>query len=216
LNSAWAAAGRYDFARGEERANEALELYRQVGDTANAALVESWLLIVPFIMGQGGDMNDAAGAASRAFDVSRNLGLTHDATNWLDARALIHLRAGDYRRGIQATQRALAGWYDLGNMGRLPLCFKMLAALELMAGRPERAVRLGTITERYSEEIGGDLAWVFGQLGDAVEQARPLLDPKEHARAVEEARAMSPDEQIAYALQAESSDAELGSTPWLQ
>ena len=205
LNSAWAAAGRHDFASGKELANEALELYRQLGDTARAGLVETWLVLVPFIMGQGGDVNAAVDAASRAFDVSSELGQTHDATNWLDARALIHLRAGDHRRGIQATRKALAGWYDLGNMGRLPLCFKLLAALELVAGRPERAVRLGAITERYTEEIGGDLAWVFGQLGDVVEQARPLLDPKEHARAVEEARAMSPEEQIAYALQAESS-----------
>ena len=205
LNSAWAAVGRFDFTLGEERAIEALELFRQRGDKANAALVEAWLMIVPFIMGHGGDGNAAVVAANRAFDVSRDLGQTHDATNWLDALALIHLRAGDHGRGIRATQKALAGWYDLGNMGRLPLCFKMLAALELMAGRPGRAVRLGTITERYTEDIGGDLAWVFGELGDVVEQARPLLDPEEHARAVDEARAMNAEEQIAYALQGESS-----------
>ena len=61
----------------------------------------------------------------------------------------------------------------------------MLAALELAAGRPGRAVRLGAAAERYTEEIGGDLADVFGDLGDPVEEARPLLGPDEHARAID-------------------------------
>ena len=76
----------------------------------------------------------------------------------------------------------------------------MLAALELQAGEPRRAVRLEAAAQRLTKDVGGDLFQIFGQLGDPIEEARPLLGAEEHARAVEEGRALSLDEQIAYAL----------------
>jgi hypothetical protein len=82
----------------------------------------------------------------------------------------------------------------------MPLAFKVLAALELQAGRPDRAVRLEAAAQRLGEDVGGDLYQVFGQLGDPIEEARPLLDPEVHARAVEAGRRGSLDEQVAFAL----------------
>lgn len=105
------------------------------------------------------------------------------------------------RDGVTAAAERAAG---AENIGRLPLCFKMLAALKLAASHPGRAVRLGAAAQRYTEEIGGDLAEVFGQLGDPVQEARPLLGPAEHALAVEEGWGMSLEEHIAYALAPES------------
>ena len=51
------------------------------------------------------------------------------------------------------------------------------------------------------DEIGGDLHEVFGRFVDPVEEARALVSPQEHARAVDEGRAMSVEEQVAYALE---------------
>jgi hypothetical protein len=52
-----------------------------------------------------------------------------------------------------------------------------------------------------SEDIGGDLFQVFGQLGDTIEEARSLLDSEEHARAVEEGRTLGLDEHVRFALE---------------
>ena len=114
---------------------------------------------------------------------------------------MLYRAIGDYRRRRHGGSREPEAWYELGTLGRLPLGLKILAAVELGMGRPERAVRLGAAAERYNDEIGGELPDVIAQLGDPVEEARPLLEPDEHARAVAEGRSMSLEEQIAYALE---------------
>jgi hypothetical protein len=45
---------------------------------------------------------------------------------------------------------------------------------------------------------------VYGRFGHPVEEGRPLLEPTEHARAVEEGRGMSLEERIRYALAPEA------------
>lgn len=102
--------------------------------------------------------------------------------------------------GLPRLHPTLRLWHDLGTLGRLPLGLKILAAVELLKGRPERAVRLGAAAERFNDEIGGELPDAIAQLGDPVEEARPLLGTAEHARAVTEGGSMSIEEQIAYAL----------------
>jgi hypothetical protein len=57
----------------------------------------------------------------------------------------------------------------------------------------------------WSANIGGDLYQVFGQLGDAIEEARPLLTPEDHARTVGEGRTLGLADQVAYALLSEES-----------
>jgi hypothetical protein len=52
-----------------------------------------------------------------------------------------------------------------------------------------------------NDEVGGELPEIIAQLGDPVEEARPALSPADHARAVDEGRSMSLEEQIAYALE---------------
>jgi hypothetical protein len=116
---------------------------------------------------------------------------------------MVHRMIGDPEGGLPTARASIAAWHELGNLGRLPLAFKVLAALELQAGEPRRAVRLEAAARRLSEEVGGDLYQVFGRLGDPIEEARPRLGAEEHARAVEEGRSLSLDEQIAYALRTE-------------
>jgi predicted ATPase/class 3 adenylate cyclase len=201
FDGAWAAAARRDLASAESRAREAIEFYRRAGDTSSAALVDAWLRIEPLITGLGGDVNTAAQAVHEALKVSRQLGRTHDAADWLTAFAFVYRMAGDSERSTVAAQDALQTWHEIGNLGRLPVLFKVLAALALAQGRLERAVRLGAAAERYNEEIGGELSDVFGHLGDPVEEARPMLGAREHARANDEGRSMGLEELVAYALE---------------
>ncbi len=82
----------------------------------------------------------------------------------------------------------------------MPLGLKLLAAVKILRGRPQRAVRLAAAAVRYHDEIGGELADAVAQAGDPVEEARPMLAAADHARAVADGRGMSIEEQIAYAL----------------
>jgi len=201
FDSAWAAAARRDLASVEARAREAIELYRQAGDTTNAALVDAWLRIEPLITGLGGDVNIATEAVREALALSRELGRAHDAADWLTAFVFVYSMAGDAERSTVAAEDAVRAWHELGNVGRLPILFKALASLALGQGRVERAVRLGAAAERYNAEIGGELSDAFGALGDPVGEARPLLGAAEHARARDEGLSMGLEELVAYALE---------------
>jgi predicted ATPase/class 3 adenylate cyclase len=201
FDSAWAAAARRDLASAEARALEAIDVYRRADDIPSAALVDAWLRIEPLVTGLGGDVDIAAQAVREAVELSRQLGRTHDAADWLTAFAFVYRMAGDSERSTVAAQDALKTWHEIGNVGRVPVLFKLLASLALDQGRLERAVRLGVAAERYNEEIGGELSDVFGHLGDPVEEARPSLAPGEHVRASEEGRSMGLEELVAYALE---------------
>jgi predicted ATPase/class 3 adenylate cyclase len=200
FGTAWAAAAAYDLDLATERANEARELYEKAGDTMSVQLMTDWIRIEPAILGAGGDREKAIAAIEAAYHMTRRLGRAHDATDWLSGWAMLHRLNGDPARGLPVARDSIAAWYELGNLGRLPLALKVIAALELQAGEPFRAVRLEAAARRLSEDVGGDLYQVFGQLGDAVEEARPLLDPEEHARAIAEGRTGTLAEQVSYAL----------------
>ncbi len=200
-DSAWSAIGLADLALARERAEESRDRYRQAGDELSATLVESWLLAAPVILGYGGDVEAAVEATRTAIEVNRRLGRSHEVADLLEARAMIYRAIGDVPRADDAARDTLRLWHELGTLGRFPLSLKILAAVELLKGRPERAIRLGASAERYNDEIGGELPDAIAQLGDPVEEARPMLGAAEHAQAVAAGRSMSLDEQIAYALE---------------
>jgi hypothetical protein len=201
VQSAWAAAARYDIETGNDRAREARDLFEESGDATNAQFVSEWMVVESVILGAGGDAEAAVVAERSTHETAKALGRAHDAADTLGGVALLHRIIGDPARGIPVAQASLTAWHELGNLGRLPFALKVLAALELQAGNPRRAVRLEAAAQKLSEDIGGDLFQVFGQLGNAVEEARPLLDPEEHARAVEEGRTLGLDEHVRFALE---------------
>jgi predicted ATPase/class 3 adenylate cyclase len=205
FHSAWAAAAAYDLDRAAERAAEARDLFAQVGDATNARLVSGWMVIEPVIVGAGGDPEAAVRTLPEVYDIARAAGRVHDAADWLSARAMVHRMIGDIGTALPAARKSIRAWFEFGNLGRLPLALKVAAALELQSGRPRRAVRLEAAAERLSEEVGGDLYQVFGQLGDPIEEARALLSSEEHARAVEAGRTVDLAENVAYALGDEES-----------
>jgi predicted ATPase/class 3 adenylate cyclase len=198
--SAHTAAARNDFGVARERVEEALEHYRRVDDRGGVALVTAWLRYGEYATGMGGSMEGALAATRDAIEVSRQLGRTHDVADWLGALVQIYRIAGDYPRATQAFREVTEVWYGVGNVGMLPW-LKLLAALELAQGRPGRAVRLAAIAARAVEELGGELPEAVTGLGNPMEEARQLLAEDEYARAVEEGRAMTFDEAVAYALE---------------
>ena len=199
-DAAWAAIGRGDGGEATELAEQSRDLFVQAGDESSAAIVRAWLRSAPVIMGTGGDLEDAADATQDAIDIHRRLGRAHEVADWLEARALLYRVAGDFRRAEEAGLESLRQWNELGTIGRLPLGLKILAAVELGLGHPERAVRLGAAAERWNEEIGGELSEVIANLGNPTQDTRPLLGEAEFARAMEDGRTLPLEEQVSYAL----------------
>ena len=124
-----------------------------------------------------------------------------EAVDGMGTLAMIYQRAGDHARALDLARREVRAWYELGGVGRYGAFFKVLAALELRQRRPGRAVRLAAAAQRSSALIGGELAESLLQAGDPLQESRVLLSAEEYARAVEEGRAMSLDEAVAFALE---------------
>jgi tetratricopeptide (TPR) repeat protein len=200
-DSAWGAIARGRLDDAIMRAEESRDLYRRTGDEAHATIVSSWLHVAPILTGHGGDIPAAFDGIQQAIDANRRLGQTHDVADWLETLPMFYRAIGDYPNAQATARESLRLWHDLGTLGRLPLGLKMLAAAELGMGRPERAVRLGAAAERFNDEIGGEVPDIIAQLGAPVEEARPLLEPIDHARAVAEGRSMRLEQLIAYALE---------------
>jgi len=196
------AVARNDLVTAVGLAEEALDHYEQAGDTAGAAVVTGFLRSAEYFAGSGGSLEDALAATREAVEISREHGRTNDEIDGLGSLAQLYHTAGDYPRAILAFQDTVRAWSKVRNVGMLPW-LKLLAALELAEGRPERAVRLAAIAARSVEEVGGELPEALTGVGNPMEEARPLLDQDDYARAVEEGGAMGIDEAVAYALEKE-------------
>jgi tetratricopeptide (TPR) repeat protein len=200
-DAAWGALGRNDLALATALAEESALHYHRAGDEAGATIVEAWARVAPVVQGLGGDVPSAIRGVKEVIALNGRLGRTHEVADWLETLPMIYRAIGDFEAADEPARESLRTWHELGTLGRLPLGLKILAAVELGNGRPERAVRLGAAADRYNDEIGGELPEVIAQLGDPVEEARSLLSPAEHERAVAEGRGMTLEEQIAYALE---------------
>jgi predicted ATPase/class 3 adenylate cyclase len=199
-DSAWTAMGRRDVDTALDRADEALVLYREVGDEAGATMTVAWQRNMAYVTGRGGSLDDAVAAAQEAIDTNRRLGQAHYAAEWLALIARSQRIAGQHEQALPNLREALAAFWEFGYLGRLPGILKGFAATQLALGHPERAVCLGAASARYADEVGGNLSEGIVRAGDPVEEARELLAEDVHATAMELGRAMPIDDVVAYAL----------------
>jgi predicted ATPase/class 3 adenylate cyclase len=200
MDSAWAAAAQGDGRGAFERATQALEQYRRIGDAGGAAGVAAWLQAGAVIMNLGGSIEDAVAAGIVDLETARREGRMQAVAEALGSLALIYKSAGDLPRALEYARAELRQLHELGNIGRHGPFAKLLAKLELATGRAERAVRLAAAAEMWTDILGGELPEALIQAGDPLEDTRALLTPEEHARGVEEGKAMTLDEVVAYAL----------------
>jgi predicted ATPase/class 3 adenylate cyclase len=196
---AWSSVARNDFQTAMSYAAQAAEAYGRAGDEAGAASAAAWMRTGSFIMGVTDDFEDALAANLEAVEVNRRAGRMHDVADWQGSLSMVYRQAGDLERARRAALDAMRGWHEIGNIGRMGF-FKLLAALDLRLGRPERAVVLGGAAERHRDEVGGELPEHMIRAGNPSEEARPLMNEEQYARALAKGRAMNTDEAVAYAL----------------
>ncbi|CAN5473854.1 hypothetical protein BH24CHL9_BH24CHL9_14610 [soil metagenome] len=202
MATAYTAVGRNDFETAIRRAGMALERYRQLGDGDGVVLVDAWLRAGAYLANAGGTFEDAVAAVTGALEVLRRSGRAHEEADGLGTLASIYAKAGDYPRALEHFRETTRAWQRMGNVGMLPWA-RMVAVLELALGRPERAVRLAAIAARAVEDLGGELPEALMGPGDPLEETRLVLAEDEHARGVEEGRAMDFDQALAYILDGE-------------
>jgi predicted ATPase/class 3 adenylate cyclase len=196
---AWTAYGGADVEAATEPLREALEHFERAGDRAEAAASRALLLV-----GAGfatGDYEPGIRAITEAIAIHREVGRMYDATDLVAQLSFAHRFAGNPEAAVGPGQDALRGFYGMRYLGRIPSALKGLAQLQLMLGRPGRAVRLAAAAARLTDELGGDVPDALIMGPDMVDETRALMTQDEHVRGVEEGRAMSVDEAVAYALE---------------
>ncbi|MDQ3871124.1 MAG: AAA family ATPase, partial [Chloroflexota bacterium] len=197
-NAVWAAAAVGDVGGVEQAGVEALEWYRRADDRAGAATIAAMLAVVRHV---AGELADPAPAVKEAVALNRALGRAWDAADSLMLLGQVHRFSGNWAEARAAYQEGLREWSRMRDVGRAALGLKILAALELADGRPERAVRLAAASQKFNEEMGGGVPDALLLAGDPLAESRAVLAAEEHARGVQEGRAMSADEALAYALE---------------
>ena len=201
MDLTWASAAQGDGRGAFENGTQALEQYRRIGDEGGVARVAAWMSAGAVIMNLGGSVEEAVAAGLADFQTARREGRAQDAAEALGSLGLIYKTAGEFPRALEYARAELRELHELGNIGRHGPFAKLLAKLELAVGRPDRAVRLATAAEKWTEVLGGELPEALIGADNVVEDARPLLSPEEHARAVAEGQAMTLEEVVEYALE---------------
>jgi predicted ATPase/DNA-binding CsgD family transcriptional regulator len=120
---------------------------------------------------------------------------------WLSA-----LEAGDLDGATSLIEEELRPLRDLGNKPKISYCLLGLAAIAALRGRPDRATRLWVAAEALREEIGLALVLWDHAATDyeaLLADARSQLGEAGWERAQNEARDMTLEQVIAYALAAD-------------
>jgi predicted ATPase/class 3 adenylate cyclase len=198
LNVAWATLANEEFTTANDGFREAAALFAGAGDEAGEAYARGFAAMGEAFI--AGTLRQAYPTLSEAAVINRDAGRIQDAADLLTALAQAQRMAGDIELARESFRGGLRLVQEMGYVGRMPGSLVLMAMLEMASGSAARAVRLGAAAARYIDEIGfvGPTA-LLGN-ADPIEDARAALTAEEHARGLEEGRAMSLEGAIAYAL----------------
>ena len=187
---------------GHEALEEALALYREVGDERGQANV-LWGIGNKRYFGRAPD----AGAEylEEARQIFKRVG---DRT--MEAWSLHMLGVGKLRLGeVEVARRCfgetLVAFSEMGDASGLTLVFDDFASLAAADGDPERAARMWGAARNLTKSTGAGLATFVDEFFEQVLRPRlslTTLDPAEVTRLGSEGAAMTLDEVVAYALEA--------------
>jgi tetratricopeptide (TPR) repeat protein len=176
---------------------EALDLFRQAGNEAGEAQVQSMLVIRDAEARNWGPvitkLEDTTAIWRRLGD---RLHLGFDLV-WL---AFAYGRVGRAAEARAAGLEALDLFCEVDNSTGILITIADLSWLATWEGRHEDAIRLASACKALMEKAGGPPGGFAGLLeGDPTAEARPHLDDDVAQRAEEEGLAMSLDEAVALA-----------------
>jgi ATP/maltotriose-dependent transcriptional regulator MalT len=155
------------------------------------------------LMGAGEDAALAEELALEAVELTRAGGSSFQFENRLDTLACAHLQLGRIEAALTAQREAL-GRPGLGTF-EIVILLPTMAAILIARGHTRRGVRLAGAIDRYSEQIGLDLAVAWGLNREWLERGLAILG--HHAGAVRASgRRLALEQAQAYALEEGSED----------
>jgi predicted ATPase/class 3 adenylate cyclase len=187
-----------DFAAARTFAEEALKLWRDLGDLWDIAIS---------IMGLGG-MATLQGNFSQALAhyeegevLFHQLGNRNLVNAMQSERAHIERRQGHYAQAVALYSKTLAGWQELGHRAALAHELECLAFIASAQNQTQRAACLLGAAEALRESIDSPMpAHERVEYEQNVATLRAQMDDQELAAAWEEGRAMTMEQAIQLAL----------------
>ena len=189
---------RYD--EGERKLQEALALYREIGDKAGEGNI-LWAL------GSYHYFTEGAMPSEHWYRESLEL---HRASGhrtmeaWsLHMLALVQIGSGEYAESTELAREALGIFRDAGDVGGITLILDDLASIAVAAGDAPRAGRLFGAARHLQATSGTMLANYVDEIAEQYNapSVRAALSPEDFERYAAEGARMGLDEVVAYALE---------------
>jgi tetratricopeptide (TPR) repeat protein len=191
-------APKYDEGRG--KLEEALALYREVGDKAGEGNI-LWAL------GSYDYFTKAAAPAEHwyreALELHRESGHRTMEAWSLHMLALLQVGSGEYRESTAHAREALGIFRDAGDVGGITLILDDLASIAVAAGDAPRGARLYGAARHLQATSGTMLANYVEETYEQYNAPSPrsVLSPEDFDRYAAEGASMGLDELVAYALE---------------
>lgn len=204
-NLGFAARDRGEHGRAVSLLEESLVLRRGLGDRQGIAVSLSNL---GDAAQRSGDRDRAAGLHAESLHRFRALDDKAGVAYALSRLGTIALQRGDTPQAKERLQESLALFWELRDRRRIAECFEILAALRIAQGRHAAATRLLATAGGLREVIGAPPP--LGARADferLLDDARAVLGGGAFAHAWARGQAMSLDEAVTDALEAESETA---------
>jgi predicted ATPase/class 3 adenylate cyclase len=188
-----------DFAAARTFAEEALKLWRDLGDPWDIAIS---------IMGLGamatlqGNYSQALAHYEEGEMLFRQLGDRNMVNAMQSERAHIERRLGHYAQAVALYSKTLAGWQELGNQAALAHELECFAFIAVAQNQTQRAACLLGAAEALRESVDSPMtANERIEYDQNVATLRAQMDAQELAVAWAEGRAMTMEQAIQFALE---------------
>jgi non-specific serine/threonine protein kinase len=195
-------ASEENFDAARSTLEESITLFREVQDPWGAAVAT---MSLGFSVYRRDDQVTALELGERALIAFRELGDQYFQSACLYATGNLRAKQGDWDDGLAELRESLKLSRALGSRYEIANGLRWLADTEQHLGHPARAVQLYCAAKNVYDSIGAWQQEDESKFAVYLELCRASLEESTFAEAVEEGRAMTMEQAIAYAL--ENSDA---------
>ena len=188
--------------RADRVLTESLEMFREQGDAWGASQILDHLAVIPL---KQGDYRRAARYAEEALELTRQTGDRLAGNISLHILAQAAWASGEHEQAVRYYLDALVLTFEVADRTNAANCLQGLAAVAGARGEPRRAARLLGAAEVLLESAGVP---VYAQVDLELRQrvanaAREELGEQAWSTALDEGRAMSFEEAVTYARDAD-------------
>ncbi len=189
------AAGQYDLAAQENQ--EALELYRQLGNRSGVAYTKRGLALVAL---RRGELDQAEALCEESLKLFRELGDRRGMADALQTIGVVARARGEVARAAEAWQQSLDLFYEGGDRLGTVQCLRLLGEIAAARGELTRAVRLFGAMEGIAAPLEIHPGRHSRENHERhMHELRTKMSAEEFTGALDAGRAMTPAEAVRFA-----------------